>query len=131
MLSPAGRADLSAGRIDPRVVAVLARVAGSHTIVVGPISSDHSKFDPSGQISNHYWGRAADILAVEGAPVSPSNVTSYAVALSLGSLPMSIRPSEIGSPWPITGPGYFTDGAHQDRLHVGFDEPIARTWTPP
>ena len=131
VLSPAGRADLSAGRIDPRVVAVLAQVAGSHTIVVGPISSDHPKFDPSGQISNHYWGRAADISAVDGAPVSPSNATAYAVALSLGSLPASIRPSEIGSPFGISGPGYFTDSAHQDRLHVGFDEPIARTWTPP
>jgi hypothetical protein len=130
-LSPAGRADLSAGLIDPRVVAVLARIADTHAIVVGPICSDHPKFDPGGSISNHYWGRAADITAVDGAPVSPANAAAHAAAVSLASLPASIRPSEIGSPFVIAAPGYFTDAAHQDRMHVGFDEPIAPSWTPP
>ena len=131
VLSPAGRADLNAGRIDPRVVAVLARVAQTHAIVVGPICSDHPKFNPGGGVSNHYWGRAADISAVDGAPVGPPNETAYAVALSLASLPASYRPSEVGTPWAINAPGFFTDSAHQDRLHLGFDERIAPTWTPP
>jgi hypothetical protein len=130
-LSPAGRADLSAGLIDPRVVAVLARMADVHAIVVGPICSDHAKFDPSGTISNHYWGRAADITAVDGVAVSLANATAYAAAVSLASLPPSIRPSEIGTPFVIAAPGFFTDAAHQDRVHVGFDQPIAPTWTPP
>ena len=131
VLSSAGRADLGAGRIDPRVVAVLARMAEAHVIVVGPICSDHAKFDPSGAISNHYWGRAADIAAVDGAPVSPTNTAAHAAALSLASLPGSIRPSEVGSPWRIDAPGFFTDGPHQDRLHAGFDQLIAPTWRPP
>jgi hypothetical protein len=130
-LSPAGRADLSAGLIDPRVVAVLARMADAHAIVVGPICSDHPKFDPGGTISNHYWGRAADITAVDGVPVGPANAAAYAAAVSLASLPASIRPSEIGTPFVIAAPGFFTDAAHQDRVHVGFDQPIAPTWTPP
>jgi hypothetical protein len=130
-LGPAGRADLSAGLIDPRVVAVLARLAEAHALVVGPICSDHPKFDPGGAISNHYWGRAADITAIDGAPVSPSNAAAHAAALSLDSLPPSIRPSEIGTPFVIAAPGYFTDAAHQDRVHVGFDQPIEPAWTPP
>ena len=130
-LSPAGRADLSAGLIDPRLVAVLARMADAHAIVVGPICSDHPKFDAGGSISNHYWGRAADITAVDGVLVSPANGAAYAAAVSLASLPASIRPSEIGTPFVIAAPGFFTDTAHQDHLHVGFDEPIAPTWTPP
>ena len=131
VLSPAGRADLSAGRIDPRVVAVLAQVAESHAIVVGPICSDHAKFDPGGQISNHYWGRAADISAVDGEAVGPANAGARAVALSLASLPESYRPSEVGSPFVIAAPGFFTDAAHQDRVHAGFDQPIAPTWALP
>ena len=131
VLSPAGRADLSAGLIDPRVVAVLARMADAHAIVVGPICSDHPKFDAGGTISNHYWGRAADITAVDVVPVSPANAAAYAAAVSLASLPASIRPSEIGTPFVIAAPGFFTDAAHQDRVHVGFDQPIAPTWTPP
>jgi hypothetical protein len=130
-LSPTGRADLSAGLIDPRVVEVLARMAQAHAIVVGPICSDHPKFDPGGAISNHYWGRAADITAVDGAAVSPANAAAHAAALSLASLPASIRPSEIGTPFAIAAPGSFTDAAHQDHVHVGFDQPIAPTWTPP
>ena len=114
-LSPAGRADLSAGLIDPRVVAVLARIADAHAIVVGPICSDHPKFDAGGTISNHYWGRAADITAVDGVAVGPANAAAYAAAVSLASLPASIRPSEIGTPFVIAAPGFFTDAAHQDR----------------
>jgi hypothetical protein len=130
-IGPVGRADLSAGRIDPRVVAVLARLAEAHTIVVGPICSDHSKFDAGGAISNHYWGRAADVSVVDGALVSTANAAAHDAAVSLDSLPASIRPSEIGSPFAIAAPGYFTDAAHQDHIHVGFEEPIAPTWTPP
>jgi hypothetical protein len=130
-LGPAGRADLSAGLIDPRVVAVLARMADTHAIVVGPICNDHPKFDAGGTISNHYWGRAADITDVDGVAVGPANAAAYAAAVSLASLPASIRPSEIGSPFVIAAPGFFTDAAHQDRMHVGFDQPIAATWTPP
>lgn len=130
-LSPVGRADLSAGLIDPRVVAVLAHIADAHAIVVGPICSDHAKFDAGGTISNHYWGRAADITAVDAVPVRPANAAAYAAAVSLASLPASIRPSEIGTPFLVAAAGFFTDAAHQDRVHVGFDEPIAPTWTPP
>jgi hypothetical protein len=130
-LSTAGQADLSAGLIDPRVVAVLARMADAHAIVVGPICSDHAKFDAGGTISNHYWGRAADITVVNGMAVGPANAAAHAAALSLASLPASIRPSEIGTPFVIAAPGFFTDAAHQDRVHVGFDEPIAPDWTPP
>ena len=40
-------------------------------------------------------------------------------------------PNEIGSPFAISGPGYFTDAAHQNHLHIGFKEPITPDWKPP
>ena len=42
-----------------------------------------------------------------------------------------IRPNEIGSPFAIAGPGYFTDAAHQNHLHIGFKEAITPDWKPP
>ncbi len=32
----------------------------------------------------------------------------------------SIRPAEIGSPWPIDGQGYVSGADHEDHIHVGF-----------
>ena len=34
-------------------------------------------------------------------------------------------PDEIGSPFAISGPGYFTDAAHSNHIHVGFKQEIA------
>jgi hypothetical protein len=52
-----------------------------------------------------------------------------AVLTKLGE--RSYRPDEIGTPWAIAGPGYFTDAAHQDNIHVAFKQPIDPWWTPP
>ena len=41
------------------------------------------------------------------------------------------RPDEIGTPWAISGPGYFTDAGHQDHLHLGFKTEIDPNWKPP
>ena len=45
-------------------------------------------------------------------------------------LPPSIRPTEIGSPWALPGAAYFTDGAHQNHIHIGFDDPLPGGWKP-
>ena len=66
-----------------------------------------------------------DIGSVDGEIVTPSNEQAKALALALGRLPAPLRPTEIGSPWELEGPEHFTDGGHQDHLHVGFDDPAA------
>jgi hypothetical protein len=126
-----GISDLLAGRIDPRVVAVLAKLADTHALIVSAMCSDAPKFTSGGSISTHYLGRGVDIAAIDGVPVGPSNLDAREVAASLASLDASYRPDEIGSPWAIAGPGYFTDAGHQDHVHAGFKQPIAPTWTPP
>ena len=59
-----------------------------------------------------------------GAPVDASNAAARALALALGQLEAPLRPTEIGTPWTIDAPGYFTDNDHRDHLHVGFDDAL-------
>ena len=124
-------ADLQAGRIDPRIVAVLAKLADGHVITVGAMCSDLPKFTTGGSISNNYLGRGVEIVAIDGVAIGPSHLVARELTGGLASLHPTYRPDEIGSPWPINGPGYFTDAAHQDHVHVAFESPIDPFWTPP
>jgi hypothetical protein len=126
-----GIADLKAGRVDPRVVSVLEELAKKHKLTISAMVSDHDKLTSGGSISNHYYGRAVDIATVDGRPVTPGNLAARRIAVALSSLPASIRPTEIGSPWQLPGAAYFSDSEHQNHLHVAFDDPIAANWTPP
>jgi hypothetical protein len=130
-LTPAGEADLAQGRIDPRVVAVLSKLAETHAITVGTLSAGSTKFVSGGAVSMHWLGRAADVTAVDDVAVSPSNATAYGVAQSMSALHSALRPDEVGSPWSIALPGYFTDATTQDLLHIAFKQPIDPSWTLP
>jgi cell wall-associated NlpC family hydrolase len=130
-LDSSGVADLKAGRIDPRIVAVLRIVSRDHTITESAMASDHDKLTSSGYVSNHYSGRAVDISVVDGQAVGPGNVAARRLAEALSRLPASIRPTEIGSPWALPGAAYFTDGAHQNHVHIAFDDEVAADWRAP
>ena len=95
------------------------------------MASDHPKFTTGGSVSNHFAGRGVDIAAIDGVPVNASNFDAREMAMKLQDLAPSIRPDEIGTPWAINGPGYFTDGAHQNHLHIGFDHEISPDFKPP
>jgi hypothetical protein len=41
-----------------------------------------------------------------------------AAGLNLEQLDPDLRPDEVGEPWEIAGPGYFTDGAHTDHTRT-------------
>jgi len=124
-LSDNARADLLAGRIDPRLEAVLLAAAERAPIAISVMQTGHSYLTVNGSVSNHSFGRAADIATVDGAPVGPGNEAAHELADALGKLQAPIRPTEIGSPWAIDDPAYFTDADHQNHLHVGFDDPAA------
>jgi hypothetical protein len=124
-------ADLRAGRIDPRIVAVLTRLAATHALTITGLCSDSPHFTSGGQVSMHYLGRGVDIGAIDSVAVDAGNATAHEIALDLASLDPSYRPDEIGTPFMIAGPGYFTDASTQDRLHIAFKQPIDPSWTPP
>ena len=105
ILDSVGVADVKAGRIDPRIVAVLTTLSKEHTITVSCMCSDHSKFTVGGSVSNHHFGRGLDIAAIDGRPVNASNFDAREIALELQELAPSIRPDEIGSPFADRRPG--------------------------
>lgn len=122
-LSAQAAADLLGGRIDPRVVRVLAAVSATHRITLSVLETGHAQFvKGTDRVSNHYHGRAVDITEVDGSPVSPSNGAALELVLALLTGDPSLRPDELGSPWPEMSQfaGAFTDGDHQDHLHLGW-----------
>ena len=131
MLDDVGVADIKAGRIDPRIVAVLTKLSHEHKIVVSCMCSDHSRMTAGGSVSNHTFGRGLDIASIDGEIVSPSSALAREVASELSQFDSSIRPSEIGSPFQINGPAYFTDAAHSNHIHVGFDAEVSPDFKPP
>jgi Transglycosylase SLT domain len=123
-LRPEARADVEAGRVDARLLAVLLFLASEHRLgSVGPFATGHSLYvEGTNRISNHAYGRAADIPIVDGVAVSSSNQSAHAAAQSLMSVGEPLRPDELGSPWDLPYPGAFTDSSHQDHLHVAYTE---------
>ncbi len=117
------RADLASGRVDPRLVSVLSELTKEHKIALSVIITGHDKLSSSGSVSNHFVGRGLDIARVDGEIVRSNSFKSRELAEALVDLPESIRPTEVGTPWSINAPGFFTDGGHQDHLHIAFDDP--------
>ncbi|MDA0185773.1 NlpC/P60 family protein, partial [Solirubrobacter phytolaccae] len=126
-----GKADIKAGRIDPRVIGVLTKLSQEHKITVSCMCSDHSKFTAGGSVSNHFFGRGVDIAAIDGETVGPGSPLAREIASEVSTLDANIRPNEIGSPFAIGGPGYFTDAAHQNHIHLGFKQEITADWKAP
>jgi hypothetical protein len=123
-----GRADLSAGRVDGRVVAVLLALARDHTITVTSLVTGHPRCAVTGQahrpgctVSNHYLGRGADIAVLDGVAISAGHPSVVDVMDQLAALPEPFRPDEIGGPIDTGQPGVFTNTFHADHIHVGWD----------
>jgi hypothetical protein len=104
------RALLTQGNVDPRLVALLTNAVSHHTIGIGQMES----------IVDPVHAESIDVVSVDGQPVSPSNVAARDLITEIAALDPSIRPNEIGTPWPIQSQGFFTDAVHQGRLHLAF-----------
>jgi hypothetical protein len=120
---PASTAQLVlAGRVDPRVLAVLLALAGRFSLAgVGPFVSGHSYYVAgSNRPSNHAFGRAVDIGTINRELVSPANGAARQAALALASLPTPLRPDEIGSPFAELSalPGLFSDAGARTTVRM-------------
>jgi hypothetical protein len=124
-LSSGSRADVEAGRVDPRVLGLLVLLAETHDLTwVGPIKTGHSYYvRGTRRVSWHSHGRAVDIMAIDGAPVTRWNDGAYQVTLRMLSLQGPLRPDQVGAPWLIPTKGVVVfDKDHHDHLHAGFRE---------
>ena len=78
----------------------------------------------TGRVSNHWFGRAVDVVEVDGEAVSAANASARHAVEELLAAPAPLRPDEVGSPFPdFDAPGAFSDSAHHDHLHIGFAAP--------
>ena len=118
------------GRMDPRVAAILLKLGEKHKLTISSTTSDHPQSTSGGSVSNHWFGRGMDIATVDGEIVRSNSPAARELASALAELPESIRPSEVGSPWAIASPGFFTDAGHQDHIHLAFKQAIAPDWSP-
>ncbi len=117
------RSDVEGGQLDPRVMKLLATITKNHTITLSATRSDHSMLTASGNISNHYYGRAIDIAMVDG--VSCTDVDPNAPCGQLGRmmtlLPADVHPTELIYCYDMDGPGpAFALPDHCDHIHAGF-----------
>lgn len=124
-LRPAARLDVQHGLVDGRVLALLLALADRHELTsVGPLVGGHSYYvKGTTRPSNHTFGRAVDITFIDGTPVSSLSTSAYDAVYFVLSLPEPLRPDEVGSPWRFASAGSFTDRAHLNHVHLGWERP--------
>jgi hypothetical protein len=118
-----GREDLLAGRVDVRVVALIAYLAEAYgQVTVSSLVSGHRLYARPGVVSAHTYGAAVDIAALGGTPIlghqEPGSVTERAVRDIL-LLPAELRARQVISLIGMGGPS-FALANHNDHIHVGF-----------
>jgi hypothetical protein len=118
-----GRADVRSGRVDRRVLAMLAYLAESGMRpTVTSLQCGHSYYTASGNVSHHSSGNAVDIAAVNGIPIighqEPGGITEQTVR-RLMRLQGTMRPDQIISLLDL-GANTLAMADHADHIHVGF-----------
>ena len=124
-LTSSQRRDLAQGLIDPRVVAVLAWLGRGHSLVVSALRSDHSYYTSEGHPSNHAFGRAVDIGAVDGEACTGTHSGNCGrLAVQLGAITGRLRSTELIYCFDPDGPlssDAFARSDHCDHIHFGYD----------
>jgi hypothetical protein len=120
---PGGRTDIQLGRVNVRVLALIAFLAEAHgQATVSSLISGHRLYSRPGVISAHIYGLAADISVLGGTSIlghqQPDSVTEKAVRNIL-LLPAELQPRQVISLIGMGGPT-FAMSNHDDHIHVGY-----------
>lgn len=125
--------DLAQGRIDARIIAALDAIAKQHTIVITSLRSDHSPCAGGSSagtangcangLSNHGYGRAADIGVVDGESVRASSSAARTVVDEIVASNAQLGLTELGQPFYDRSDGglYMFTADHGDHIHIGID----------
>jgi Transglycosylase SLT domain len=116
--------DLMTGAIDPRIVGLIGAITQEHQLTISSLRSDHSEYTASGYVSNHFFGRAMDIAAVDGVSCTETAIDAPCanLARTLAYLPEPVHPTELIYCFDVDGPGMaFALPDHCDHIHAGFD----------
>lgn len=133
-MSPGHRADLESGAIDPRIIGALSWMARNHRIVITSLKSDHSpcaggkgaELDGGGcraGLSNHGYGRAADVGAVDGVAVINQPPGAREIVDGILAEPGHLGLTELGQPFydRTVDAVYVFTADHHDHIHIGID----------
>jgi hypothetical protein len=120
---PGGRTDIQLGRVNVRVLAMLAYLAEAHgQVSVSSLISGHRLYARPGVVSAHVYGLAADISMLGGMSIlghqQRNSVTEKAVRNIL-LLPAEMQARQVISLIGMGGPS-FPLSNHDDHIHVGF-----------
>jgi Transglycosylase SLT domain/Peptidase family M23 len=118
------RIEVRAGQIDRRLLAALAYLSeqGFRLTITSMLCGRYGSITTSGNISNHSFGNAADIAAINGVPVlgnqGPGTLTE-ALLKAVLRLQGTLVPDELISLQEFGGPS-FAMGDHADHVHIGY-----------
>jgi hypothetical protein len=118
-----GRSDIEAGRVNERVLAVIAYLADTFgSVEITSLVSGHRLYARPRVISAHVYGDAVDVAALGGVSIAghqePGGLTEQAVR-DLLFLPAEVEPKQIISLLGLGGPS-FALADHADHIHVGY-----------
>jgi hypothetical protein len=118
-----GRNDIKTGQINRRILAAMEYLADNgFRLTITALRCGHSQYTTSGYVSEHYYGDAMDIAAVNGIPIvgnqGPGTITE-AVIKTLLKLQGNMQPHQIISLMNLGGPSFALPD-HYDHIHVGY-----------
>jgi len=114
------RDDVAAGRIDPRVLAVLLYLAETHGGVrVSSLHTGHPFVGRPGSVSAHAYGLAMDVAGLGGRSLFGRPVLVERAARGILLLPPEAFPQQVVSIASVRGSAA-TRGLRPDHIHVGF-----------
>ncbi len=111
--SPGVREWLASGGVDPRMLSVLDSTVGHFSIGVANVEL----------MSSPVHVQSLDIVSVDGQPVGPDNFAARELVAEIAGMDSGVRPDEIGTPWPIQSPGFFSDASSTGSVHLAFEMP--------
>ncbi len=129
-----GRQDIASGAIDGRVLAVLEFLSRSGLKpTVSALQCGHSEFTTSGNVSEHYFGDAVDISAINGVPIAGHQGAGSITDVTIRAL-LTLQGRFV--PHQIISLMQYPEAAntlalpdHWNHIHVGF-HPVPGTLAP-
>jgi hypothetical protein len=118
------RLEIRAGQIDRRLLAAVAYLSeqGFRLTITSMLCGRYGSITTSGNISNHSFGNAVDVAAINGVPVlgnqGPGTLTE-ALLKAVLRLQGTLVPDELISLQEFGGPS-FAMADHADHVHIGY-----------
>ena len=116
--------DLTTGALDPRIMALIGAITQEHELTALGAALRPLRTDASGNVSNHFFGRAMDIAEVDGVSCTDTSPDAPCgeLATTLSQITGPLHPTELIYCYDVDGPGpAFALPDHCDHVHVGFD----------